>query len=417
MAIANASNLQSMNEPEIAVAPMKGTGEFGRTDRSHRLDQPFQRDGAERQRPGEDLVRSILDPANLASLPAIPLVPETILKKHHCFVATDDRFKATARMLQSLWRTDRGMAACSYRDGNGRHRKLGSRINAADGRAGGNFLNSRIARLVARELVYSEVGAVIERGRLFTNLLSSQPLCFNLFGSLKLDLSLATAVFAELLPGFIDEVLDVRFESSPARGHAAFSGDGTAFDILVLGRTSAGRRAFIAVEVKYTETARESLPRFTGRKRFDEIARTSNLFLDPSDPQLYANPVQQLFRQSCLAASMLQNEIFDTGFHLLVAPGGNQLALNAGAAFKDHLRDPDAGPLPFRTITLERLIEAMAAVGAPELARALHRRYCDFWLVHGQLELHELSVFDSDDACALNATADVAPAGKDPQFA
>ena len=69
----------------------------------------------------------------------------------------------------------------------GESRKLGSRIEASYAKQGANFLSSAIAKLVFRESVYREIGAVIEQERLWTNMLSSQPLCFNLFGDLKLN--------------------------------------------------------------------------------------------------------------------------------------------------------------------------------------------------------------------------------------
>lgn len=337
----------------------------------------------------------IFDPTGLGALPTIPLVPAGLLRRHHAFVATDTRFRAAARFLQCLWREDRGHEIGRYRDGAGKTRKLGSRITAAAGRRGANFIHPAIARLAERELIYREIGAVIEEERLRENLLSSQPLCFNAFGPLKLELRLATAVFAELLPGFMAEVTDIRFEHSPARGHSAFTADGTAFDILIRGRTGAGQRAFVAVEMKYTEGCTEPLPRFSGQ--FDAIAARSDLFVDPADPALRASPVQQLFRQDCLAAAMLHHEMYDVGVHLLIAPRDNHLARNAGAAYAKHLKDPTSGRLPFRTITLEALFEAIGAAGAPDLARVLHRRYTDFWLIDGELALDEATASANDD--------------------
>lgn len=305
----------------------------------------------------------------------LPLIPETILRRHHCFVPTDTRFRSAARLLQNAWRVDQGLSLGSYRDGAGRRHKLGSRLTATDGRRGANFISPAIARLVEKELIYREIGAVIEEERLRQNLLSSQPLCFNLFGPLKLDLGLATAVFEQLLPGFFREVVDIRFEHSPARGHRLFVGDGTAFDILVRGYTPAGKRAFVSIEIKFTEGCNEPLPRFSGC--YEEIAQTSGLFVNPDDLALRANPVQQLFRQTCLGAAMLRNELYDEGVHLLIAPQHNHLAWNAADHFRHHLADPDNGRLPFRTAALEAVVGAIAATGDSQIAELLHRRYCD----------------------------------------
>lgn len=68
------------------------------------------------------------------------------------------------------------------------------------GKRGMNFLMHEIAKLVYREYVYQEIGALIDEEGLWTNLLSSQPLCFNLFGELKLDEERANRFFKSLFP-------------------------------------------------------------------------------------------------------------------------------------------------------------------------------------------------------------------------
>jgi len=321
----------------------------------------------------------------LGPQPGIPIVPERVLKAHCCFVNGDTRFKSAARLLQALWREDKQLAIGVHRDAAGAAYTLGSRIADTPEYRGANFLTSEIARLVHRELIYREIGAVIEEDRLRYNLLSSQTLTFNLFGALKLDLGFATAVVNNLFPGLIKDVTGIAFEHCPARGHAAFTSDGTAFDLVFKGLTPTGKRAFIAVEVKYSETTFETLPRFSGR--FDAIAPASDLFVDPESRDLYSNPIQQLFRQGCLAYTMLDNELYDEGVHLLIAPEGNHLAQQAGIAYRRHLKAPTSGRLPFVSLTVESVVAAIGRAGAGDLANALHRRYCDWWLVDGELEL------------------------------
>ena len=144
---------------------------------------------------------SLFDPSGLGPLPRVPLVPPDILRRHHCLRTTDDRFTAAARLLQSLWRTDRNLPPGTHTSPDGKRRLLGSRLSPAAGRAGAGFLTPEIWALVRRELAYREIGAVIDPDRLCLNLLSSQQLTFNLFGPLKRNLALATGVFRRLLPG------------------------------------------------------------------------------------------------------------------------------------------------------------------------------------------------------------------------
>lgn len=317
---------------------------------------------------------SDLDHAQLGTIPALPFVPEAILRKHRAFIPTDNRFRAAARLLQALWREDRDLPIGIHPGREGKNRRLDSSIAISAGMAGANFIHPAIARLAKRELIYREAGAAYDDIRLLTNLLSSQPLVFNLFGPLKLDLATATTVFSALAPGFISEITEILLEHSPGRGDLRFSGDGTAYDVLVRGLGPAGQRRFIAIEVKYSESGHEPLPRFSGR--YDEIAPCSGLFIDAAHPALWANPAQQLFRQMCLAHTMIENGLYDEGLHLFIAPALNTPAQNVATSFVQHLASPQEGKLPFMAVTLERFIEVLSVVGTPGHARALHRRYC-----------------------------------------
>lgn len=63
-----------------------------------------------------------------------------------------------------------------------------------------------------------------------------------------------------------------------------------------------------------------------------------------------------------------------------------QLHFQMAAIYNHQLTDLAAGPLPFVPLTPARST-ALAAAGLPEHARALHRRYTDWWLLDGKLEL------------------------------
>ncbi|WP_439599942.1 PGN_0703 family putative restriction endonuclease [Devosia sp.] len=343
---------------------------------------------AVRPGPTTGSVAALLDPSGLGPIPAIPLVPEASLKKHHIFIASDQRFKAAARLLQALYREDRDLPAGSFIDADGKRKRLGSSISRQAGRDGGNFLVPAIAQVVHRELVYREIGSMIDTDRLRTNLLSSMPLTFNLFGLLKRDLALATRVMAELLPGFMREATAVLFEHSPGRGNPTYTGDHSAFDAVIKGTSPRGSRVFVAFEVKYSETLQENPPR-TFSERLTEIAVSSDLFVDAELSGLWHNPIQQLFREHCLAQSMLDRDLADVGLFVLVAPELNHLAQDAARAYGTYLNAPRAGHAQFVNLTLERVVEAIAAAGLETYARLLHRRYADWWLLDGELALDD----------------------------
>ena len=73
--------------------------------------------------------------------------------------------------------------------------------------------------MARRESVYREIGAMLDQERLWTNMLSSQPLCFNLCGGMKLDAAKATLCFPHLFPEYVATVEGIYFEHSPGRGN------------------------------------------------------------------------------------------------------------------------------------------------------------------------------------------------------
>ena len=207
-----------------------------------------------------------------------------------------------------------------------------------------------------------------------------------------------------MLPGTLAQVTDILFEHSPGRGDPRFTADRTAFDVVIRGTTATGARALICIEMKYSEAGHEPAP--PTHPRYAEIARTTPaLFVDPDDPTMTGPACQQIYRQHCLASAMLATGLADTVTLAFIAPAHNQLAHAAAATYNCQLTDPAAGPIPFVPLTLEHAFTALAATGLPAHAAALHRRYTDWWLLDGELELAAGAAADAPAAEALAAPA------------
>jgi hypothetical protein len=101
--------------------------------------------------------------------------------------------------------------------------------------------------------------------RLWRNMLSSQPLAFNIAGELRADRDAAAAVFADLTGLPVESVGALGEPSSdpyaldgidaewapPSQCH---TGDGSGFDIAALLRLDDRRRVLVTIEVKYTDS-------------------------------------------------------------------------------------------------------------------------------------------------------------------
>lgn len=319
-------------------------------------------------------------------LPYLPLIPHDLLRRHHILEPLDHRFRAAARLLQSMWREDRELPIGHYRGADGKRRKLGSRISPAAAKAGANFMTPQIAQLVRRELAWREPGSLIDEARLYSNLLTSMAVCFNLLGPLKLDLAFASRVLGELFPDLVGaEVRAVLFEHSPGRGDPTLTGDHSAFDALIRYEKPNGTKGFVAMEVKYSESCQEPVP--TIRPRYDDLATVSDLFVEPMKPALRTNPCQQLFREHLLAQAMLMRGDYDEGRFVVIAPQLNGLVATAVAGYQAELKPAGEDQVGFASITLEDTIVALAAAGEEAYAAKLFRRYTDYQLIDGELNL------------------------------
>lgn len=298
-----------------------------------------------------------------------PTIPDDVLAKHEVLVDSDNAFQRRARLLQALWREARGLKI-----GSNRGRPLGSRIEAGQARETlANFLTDAIREEVRRAVGPGRTsGQLFDEDRLFTNLLSSQPLCFNAFGELVRDLDLATTVVRRLLPERVDRVIRAEFEFSPGRGDVRFTGDKSAFDVFLAYRSASGRRGFLGVEVKYHENLDDDAD--PHRPRYDEVADKMDCF-KVERGALQRRPLQQIWRDHLLAGSLIQDGAdFDEGMFVFLCPAENEACLRALTQYRAHLKNESS----FQVWTLEAFVDALAASTPASWVAELRDRYLAF---------------------------------------
>ena len=326
-----------------------------------------------------------------------PMAPEPRLTleglclKHRVLVASDNEFQRKARLLQALWREERGYPIGSYVPPRRVEAvELGSLVEArfAEER-GANFLTPAIFELVQAELAGAKNGSGKPYGlpRLYENLLTSQALCFNLFGELARDLGLATRV-AQLLWGKqVGDVTGIQFEHSPGRRDLAYLGDRTAFDVYLEHDAPGGGRGFIGIEAKYHEDLDDPVPSLPAggdalaaalrvRERYREVARAMGEFVDPEAPALMRKPLHQVWRDHLLAGALRHHPAarWESGRFVLLYPSGNEACAAVVASYRKQL-----GPRPtFEARTLEDVVNAIGACTDAPWVRELRERYLDF---------------------------------------
>lgn len=317
----------------------------------------------------------------VARLTHAPALPDGLRKAHGAFIGTDSRFAAAARVLASLWRSDRDLPAGVHltRTPGGKTRRIraGYLLRADAARAGAAFLEPATTTFVRRALVLREPGSAWDVAKMQGHLLSSQGLLLNFFVPLACNRDLATAVFRRLLPDFVHRVTGIQFETSPGRDDPSYLGDGTAFDARLDVVTPGGEPAFVAIELKYIEAL--AGPAASPRARYPEVARASGLFVDPAAPALYRPGLEQLRREHTLAHLMLARGLASRAHFVLLGPALSPRVRAAAQAYSPHLVDPGgaAGGVGFSHLTLEAVLGALAAAGATDTAQALYTRYLD----------------------------------------
>jgi hypothetical protein len=218
---------------------------------------------------------------------------------------------------------------------------------------------------------------MIEEPRIWNNLLSSQPLCFNLFGELHYDLKLATSYFKELFPKRVETVISIKFEYSAVRGISEYTGDHSAFDVFVE-YTNAGKNGFIGIEVKYAESLTEETKEKaseTFRNHEKEYSRltTSKTFNRNSIEFLKEIPLSQIWRDHLLSLSHLKD--YDEGFFVFLFPKGNCHCQNGVNENKKHLASEDKENSGFYPRHLEGFIQTLRRIHNADWTKELEERY------------------------------------------
>jgi hypothetical protein len=298
--------------------------------------------------------------------------PVDLLEKYHALELNTDKFdfQWRARLLQSVWREEQGLSAGEYRG-----KLRGARLVMPQAQNTlANYLTPTIRDVVRKEVEdpIQAKGKLYGRPRIYNNLLSSQPLCFNLFGELSLDLDLATSVLSDITDGRILRVTAIEFEYSPGRGDDRYTGDRSAFDVYVRYTTPAEGRGFVGIEVKYHEGLAD--PVADHRLRYDEVASMMDCFVPEFLPKLRKRPLQQVWRDHLLAGAHKQVDCFEDGFFAFLYPAGNTACSDAVDQYKKCLSSSES----FQEWTLESLVDRLMIHSPASWIRELNRRYLDF---------------------------------------
>lgn len=292
----------------------------------------------------------------------------------------DDPFTRRMRLHQSWWRAAVLRVECGVGPHATSRNRYGNMLTERDGVRGLNFLTPAIAEFAVRR--QQEFPRGIKRHRLLCNMLSSQPMCFNLFGPAALDEEVGCAIAAACCSKFqLHRCVRVIIEHEPAP-RSAFLDDATSFDAFLELEDISGRLGFLAIETKLTEPFSPTRYAIAEGSRYSYWLRHARSPWDAtSSTELEAIDINQLFRNHALAVAAAHREDTPYSFGMLgvVRHPGDAACAAAVSRYRHLVRDDGLVPLidlPLDAI-VERLRPVISGTNWAAWLDAFEQRYVD----------------------------------------
>ncbi|RYY99419.1 MAG: hypothetical protein EOO11_05015 [Chitinophagaceae bacterium] len=274
--------------------------------------------------------------------------------------ARDNAFTKKARKRQSVYRLHNlnevqfgfgPMAGSSGRYGN---------MLVAGEQSGKNFILDSSFRYAQHRVQHRKHGETIDAYRLFNNMLSSMPLCFNLVHPLSEILQESPLHARDMLRAALPDLnilsvtaIDLEFIPTPI---ADYLNDRTAMDAVLTFLNEQEEPCLLAIEVKYTEPLGANGP--SDPTRHIAFAQRSGLFTDEG-LAVIQNKCSQIYRNFLLAEKYAEANGFAHCYSLVLAPQENPYTAQEVHLLRKHLKPEYAGKL--HRLSLEQLVQAFRA--------------------------------------------------------
>ena len=310
----------------------------------------------------------------------------------------DSKFVAECRKLQSVYRYEIGEEIRPYTDRYGNVHYYGNYISNGESPKEGcwkNFLTEYAFKHAEDRVEHKEKYETIEGDRLFNNLLSSQPMAFNLFCPLKQMFGespeTATRVIKAALPGYpIHEVTGVELEFIP-ENYKDLTGDKSAMDAIIRFEDEHGKGGFIAVETKYSENLgtnvaydRDKDGKKIPRAKSIEAVKKLQCFTPNTEKNIMEGntPLTQIYRNFLLSETYgLKEEL--QSYSIILAPKEHPTTETEVKSLVDNLSDGYKDKI--KRVYLEDFVNAIIN-NCPDKYRVVFERFYDRYLNFEKLE-------------------------------
>ena len=303
----------------------------------------------------------------------------------------DSRFVAKCRKLQSIYRYEIGEEIRPYTDRYGKVHYYGNYIENGDtprecGDGWKNFLTEYAFNYAKDRVTNRHKYETIESDRLFNNLLSSQPMAFNLFCPLKQMLvmcpEVASKVIRTALPDYpIHKVTEVDLEFIPEK-YEKLTGDKSAMDAIIRFEDEEGKDGFIAIETKYSENLGTNVA--SRREKSIECIKQLKCFSPDVEQSIIAGntALTQIYRNFLLSEMYGFYEGIQS-YSIILAPKEHPTTNNELESLTNVLRDEYKNKI--KKIDLENFVNTIIN-NSPNEYRAVFERFYDRYLNFDKLK-------------------------------
>ena len=286
---------------------------------------------------------------------------------------SDNAFTRKARLLQSMYRAEIGEEE-GFGPTRASKRKYGNMISGGEV-SGKNFLMKETFEYAKERVANKRENETIDGFRLFNNLLSSQPMAFNLFHPLMLllkqDSAMVTLAVTEIGLEFIPTPID------------NYTNDKSAMDAYIRFVDNKGGKHIIAIETKYTDVLGVN-----EASRCDEQKQMlvdTGLFSSDFEELLMGGKVKltQIYRNLLLTERYRMVEGLKDSYSVVLSPKDHPSTEEEINSVTEYLKPEFAYKLS--AVTLEDFVDAMIQY-LPEYYAQVYERFRGRYLDFGKVE-------------------------------
>lgn len=209
---------------------------------------------------------------------------------------------------------------------------------------GSNFISNVAFKYAKQKVLDKEVNKflTIDEYRLFNNMLSSMPMCFNLFADLRQmlidDYIEATRVVKGLFKeiSWIEKVcfIDIEFIPLPIE---KYINDRSAFDAIIIAQDKFGNKGIIGIETKYTDILGEN----TSAETVQKSKLASGLFSKGLQEELKNNGYKQIHRNLSLTYSFAKENGYKYYHNVIISPEDDEISTIEINELRKNMKTPE----------------------------------------------------------------------------